>query len=61
MTPDWQTWPSHVRHDVIQDVIKGSRTVAGGQLFADYPHIPRDPAERRRKMKTGEIEPVAIH
>jgi hypothetical protein len=39
---DWQTWPPQIRHEVIAEVIKRSRTVAEGQLFAKYPHIPRD-------------------
>jgi hypothetical protein len=60
-SPDWQTWPPHVQHDVIAEVIKRSRTVAEGQLFAKYPHIPRDAAEQRRKLKTGETAPVPIH
>jgi hypothetical protein len=50
-----------VHHEVIQEVIKKSRTVAEGRLFAKYPHIPRDAADQRRKMKTGEIEPTPIH
>jgi hypothetical protein len=49
-----------VRHVAIAEVIKRSRTVAEGQLFAKYPHIPGDAAEERRKMKTGEIMPEAI-
>jgi hypothetical protein len=40
---------------VVQEVIKRSQRVAEGQPFAKYPHIPRDAADQRRKMKTGEM------
>jgi hypothetical protein len=58
---DWQTWPPQIRHDVIAEVIKPSPDRRRGQLFAKYPRIPRDAADQRRKMKTGEIAPEPIH
>jgi hypothetical protein len=30
--------------------------VTEGQLFAKYPHIPRDTTEQRRKTKNGEMQ-----
>jgi hypothetical protein len=60
-SPDWQMWPPHLRHDVVAEVIRKSRTVAEGSLFAKYPHIVRDAVEEQRKRKTGETAPVPIH
>jgi hypothetical protein len=52
-SPDWQTWPPHIGHDMIQEVIKRSRIVAEEQLLAKYPHIPRDAAEQRAGRTRG--------
>jgi hypothetical protein len=41
---------------VIQEVVRRSRMVTEGQLFAKYPHIPRDTTEQRRKTKNGEMQ-----
>jgi hypothetical protein len=45
---------------VIAEVIKRSWTVAEGQLFAKYPHIPRDAADQRRRPDApGALGPSA--
>jgi hypothetical protein len=53
-------WPNYLRHDVILEVIKRSRTVAEGAIFARYPHIIRDATEAQRQRKMGEPMPL-IH
>lgn len=58
-SPDWQTWPAHVRHDVTVEVIRQSREAARGMMMARYPHIVRDAVEAMRQKRLG--EPVAIH
>jgi hypothetical protein len=40
--PDYRGWPNHVRHDVIQEVIKQSRETARGVMMTKYPQIMRD-------------------
>jgi hypothetical protein len=43
-SPDWAVMPPHAQHDLIQAVMKQSRTAAQGVLFQMYPTIPRDAA-----------------
>ena len=55
---DWQTWPGHVRHDVIAETIRQSREAARGLMMAKYPHIPADAVTEMRKRKLGEPTPL---
>jgi hypothetical protein len=41
-SPDFQTWPTHARHDVIAEVIRQTRETARGIVMMKYPHIPAD-------------------
>jgi hypothetical protein len=41
-SPDWQTWPNHIKHDVISEVIRQSREAAEGVMMGKYPQIPSD-------------------
>jgi hypothetical protein len=41
-SPDWRTWPNHVKVDVMQEVLKQSREVARGVMMMKYPSIARD-------------------
>jgi len=41
-SPDWQTWPNHIKHDVISEVIRQSREAASGVMMAKFPQIPAD-------------------
>ncbi len=38
-SPDWQRFPPHVKHDVIEGVIRGSRETARGIMLMKYPDI----------------------
>lgn len=38
-SPDFATWPAHVQHDVITEVIKQSREAASGIMMMQYPTI----------------------
>ena len=41
-SPDWNTWPTHVKIDVFNEVKKQSREAARGMIFAKYPQIVAD-------------------
>jgi hypothetical protein len=53
-SPDWQSWPNHIRHDVISEVIRQSRESARGMMMMKYPQIAHDAVEARRQKFTGE-------
>ena len=41
-SPDWNTWPTHVKIDVFNEVKKQSREAARGMMFSRYPQIVAD-------------------
>jgi len=50
-SPDYATWPDHIKATVIRDTIKGCHTAAEGVMFMKYPSIPAQAATlRRQKM-----------
>lgn len=53
---DFQSWPSHVRHDVLSETIRQSREAARGVLMMKYPQIIREAmdAKRARFMGSGQ-------
>jgi hypothetical protein len=51
--PDYRTWPNHVRHDVISEVIAQSREAARGMLMMKYPEIPREAAQMKLDKARG--------
>ena len=53
-SPDYQTWPNHIRHDVISEVIRQSREAARGLMMMKEPQIVKDAVEARRKKMTDE-------
>lgn len=46
-SPDYATWPNHIRHDVIAEVIKQSRETARGIMMMRYPQIVRDATQAK--------------
>jgi hypothetical protein len=38
-SPDYQTWPNHIRHDVLTEVIRQSRESARGIVMMKNPDI----------------------
>lgn len=48
-SPDWNTWPNHIRHDVISEVIRQSREAAQGVVMMKYPQIVRDATAAKMK------------
>jgi hypothetical protein len=59
-SPDWQTWPNHVKHTVLQEVIGKTREAARGLMMMKFPHIPQDAAADLRERKTSD-EMDTIH
>jgi hypothetical protein len=53
-SPDWQTWPGHIKHDVISEVIRQSREASRGVVMMKYPQIVKDAVEAKRQKMTGE-------
>ena len=53
-SPDFRTWPNHIRHDVISEVITQSREAARGIMMAKYPSIVRDATALRLKKVQGD-------
>jgi hypothetical protein len=55
-SPDFQSWPSHVRADVITETIRQSREAARGVLMMKYPQIITQAmdAKRARLLGSGE-------
>jgi hypothetical protein len=51
--PDYRTWPSNVRHDVIAEVITQSREAARGMMMMKYPGIVRDAAQAKLDRVNG--------
>lgn len=50
---DFQSWPSHVQHDVITETIRQSREAARGVLMMKYPQIIREAMDAKRARLTG--------
>lgn len=46
-SPNWQSWPPHVRHDVIQETMRQSREAARGMMLMKFPHIVRDAVQEK--------------
>jgi hypothetical protein len=53
-SPDYRTWPNHIRHDVISEVITQSREAARGIMMAKYPQIANDATQLRLAKASGE-------
>ena len=53
-SPDYRSWPNHIRHDVISEVITQTREAARGVMMAKFPQIVRDATQARLKKITGE-------
>jgi hypothetical protein len=51
-SPDWQTWPAHIRQTVVTAVIDKSREAARGMMMMKYPQIVVD-ATAEMKKKHG--------
>lgn len=41
-SPQWQTWPPHVKRDFVQQTFKAQRDTAANQVMRLYRHIPID-------------------
>ncbi len=50
-SPDWQTWPNHIKHDVISEVIRQSREAAVGTMMMKYPQIVSDATAAKMKKQ----------
>lgn len=53
-SPDYGTWPNHIKATVIQEVIRQSREAARGIVMMKYPQIVRDAVDDRLKKARGE-------
>lgn len=51
---DYQTWPNHIRHDVIAETITQSREAARGILMMKYPSIPHDATQIKLDKMQGQ-------
>lgn len=51
---DFQSWPSHVRHDVLSETVRQSREAARGILMMKYPQIIREAMDAKRARLTGD-------
>lgn len=52
--PDYQTWPDHIKHDVIAETIKQSREAARGLVMMKYPDLVAKAVDYQRKKARGE-------
>lgn len=52
--PDYQTWPDHIKHDVIAETVKQSREAARGLVMMKYPDLVAQATEQLRKKARGE-------
>jgi hypothetical protein len=51
-SPDWRTWPPHIKRTVVNEVVNQSREAARGLMFMKYPQIIRDAtAEKMKKFQ----------
>jgi hypothetical protein len=41
-SPEFQSWPSHVKHDVMSEIVRQSRETARGVMMMKYPQIAVD-------------------
>lgn len=53
-SPDYQTWPNHIKRDVISEVIRQSREAGRGMMMMKNPQIPKDAVVARIKKRTDE-------
>jgi hypothetical protein len=53
-SPDRQSWPSNVQHDVISEVIKQSREAARGMMMMKYPAIASQATQAKQKKASGQ-------
>lgn len=47
-SPDYRSWPNHIKHAVIQATVTQSREAARGMMLMKYPQIVKDATEERR-------------
>jgi hypothetical protein len=52
-SPDWQTWPNHVRHEAFNEVQRQTLESARGIVMMKYPQIPRAGTENKKAIHTG--------
>ena len=52
-SPDYRTWPNHVRYDVIAAELTASREAARGILMMKNPQIPRESAQMKLDRASG--------
>lgn len=48
-SPDWRTWPPHIKRTVVTEVVNQSREAARGLMFMKYPQIVRDATAAKMK------------
>lgn len=48
-SPDYRSWPNHVKAAVIQETIRQSRESARGMMLMKFPQIVQDATEARKK------------
>lgn len=46
-SPNFRSWPNHIKRDVISEVLKQSREAARGMLMIRYPQIVQDAVKAR--------------
>lgn len=51
--PDYRSWPNHVRHDVIAEVISQSREAARGVMMMKNPQIVQSAAQLKQDRANG--------
>ena len=58
-SPQFQTFPDHVRHDVIVETIKQSRESARGVMMMKNPSIMRQATEdKMSRLRGDDISPI---